>query len=1426
LKFDDRNRYGTDGVPATLLFGGGKKWIVTSKKETKLNHWAKVRVPADAGDANEARYAELVEILGPVGDHATELYALQLHFGVKPCRYPAKAAWNLAPRAEGRRDIRDLHLFSVDNASTRDVDDALSLSPIKDGKRTLGVHIADVASRITPDSALYEWARARASSAYNSGVYGDDDVTTGGSSVPMLPPELAHDELSLNQDADRNCVTLWLEIDCAGEPKVLSEAHELTVARNREKTTYEAMGAADASTDLGAARELLKQLSGDAEPEDLIAWAMIRYNAYFGGLLAARKQWPGGVLRAQREPKTAAVYAPATAEHVGHASLGLAHYAHCSSPIRRFADLVNQLCLFGGGAGPGWGDAQLEALNLRVSEVARYHASVDAMELAYSCRDRPRVYAGTVEADEDGLCLLVRTEKRRARVPLHDSYFAEPVVDAVRRACREGESIAVELCGVLLASRTRLRARLPGASLVARGFSGEGDAVAANLPAASRELPEAAEAYLLAAKLAAEDAAEDAEPGGRALEEAEVNKVLGYPIDDFQRRSLAVITDPATDLLAMAPTGSGKTAVALIAILQAFARGLRAVYTSPIKALSNQKYSEFCQWFKGRGIDAHVTLLTGDVKIRAPPGAEKELIICTFEILRNKLVKASGQASGIPGAAGAAHFSAAKAAADAGDAEAAKALEALIRDGFTGDADPDLERLGCVVSDEIHYINDVDRGAVWEETLMHMPASIQLVALSATLKDPQHFLSWIERARGRPGALVRRLDRHVPLHVGGLDPRTGEFLEFYGTHDCPERPGGTFDSAQFNALFSKASIEKRNEKPDEAKAKAAAAKSEREAERQAQRDAFAGGRKGAGGKKAPAPAPKAKPKANQSQPPKPLNFAHECGKLAKALDAADKLPGIVFCMSRKLCCQGAHACKGLNLLLGTQGPKRPPEEDGAEALAKWEWAEAERRDRAAGAERLRKQMHRKYLERYMPELGELEAYKDINMLLERGVAYHHSGMLPILREFVELCFQQKLVRLVFATETLAVGVNMPARSVAFSQVDKPDDTGAKQGHRWLRVDEFWQMAGRAGRRGLDSVGYVVYAPTLSVAGLRNLCPVHEMGRMLTADVMGATSQLVVDRPFVLRHLSRGHGVEVLEKTLKADEARRRTDQLREQMAGVTVSGVPAADAAALERYRAIAAKLDPGPGGGIAVKVSQKEMKKLARERRELQDAWPGGQKAFLEALDAADARERNEAAIRDAATRLRDDWAEARRWLEFAAFVDAEGALTPRGRCAAAFADGEPLIVGTCIADGALRDLSLREVCAWLCLFIPDRSGSAEDPLPRDSEKPSDALLATAAYADELALQLDQDPPPRRLMGMVLDWVATKDIHRVARCVDAHLLGSFVKSVMRVLSYVDVVREVLLGLGEYETHNALDAHADALLGGLVTNESLYLRID
>ena len=147
--------------------------------------------------------------------------------------------------------------------------------------------------------------------------------------------------------------------------------------------------------------------------------------------------------------------------------------------------------------------------------------------------------------------------------------------------------------------------------------------------------------------------------------------------------------------------------------MQAFARGQRAIYTSPIKALSNQKFAEFKEWFRKKGVRGEVSLLTGDIKIRAPPGTRNELIICTSEILRNKLVKASGAAP---------------------PADAAVVAPAADGGGQMDGLDPDLVRLGCVVSDEVHYINDPERGAVWEETLMHLGRDVQLVALSATLR--------------------------------------------------------------------------------------------------------------------------------------------------------------------------------------------------------------------------------------------------------------------------------------------------------------------------------------------------------------------------------------------------------------------------------------------------------------------------------------------------------------------------------------------------------------------------------------------------------------------------------------------------------------------------------------------------------------------
>jgi len=500
-------------------------------------------------------------------------------------------------------------------------------------------------------------------------------------------------------------------------------------------------------------------------------------------------------------------------------------------------------------------------------------------------------------------------------------------------------------------------------------------------------------------------------------------------------------------------------------------------------------------------------------------------------------------------------------------------------------------------------------------------------------------------------------------------------------------------------------------------------------------------------------------------------------------------------------------------------------------------------------------MHRAHLQRFMPELGELDAYVDIMYLVERGIAYHHGGMLPILREFVELCFQQRLIMLVFATETLAVGVNMPARSVVFSQLDKPND-GDLPGHRPLRPDEFWQMAGRAGRRGMDELGYVLYAPTLSVAGLRNMATSVEVREMLTGQMPAARSQLVVDRPFVLRQLLRNCGAEDLSRTLAADQLQRQNQSLAEQLdkdataaaecnaggggEGGASGGGDASGAllAAAQRAAEIARRLEGGDQlGGMKVTLNPKQRKGLEAELQALR-ATHG---ASLDAVHAQEkARQKLTAEMAANAAALRSAWDGAFAWLADYGFVEGGGAsegaegvggggayasLTARGAACAAFADGHPLILGTIIADGWLKQLTQAEVCAWLCLFLKDgRVKGLEEiesqPLPKPSAKLLEVFAATDELAEILEVELD-----RTLALIMLDWVATKDIARIANWIEAPLLGTFVKAVMRIISYVDVVKDVLLGLGEYEGHNALDNHTDLLLGGLVTNESLYLRL-
>jgi ATP-dependent RNA helicase HelY len=437
-----------------------------------------------------------------------------------------------------------------------------------------------------------------------------------------------------------------------------------------------------------------------------------------------------------------------------------------------------------------------------------------------------------------------------------------------------------------------------------------------------------------------------------------------FSFDDFQLDACRALNAGHGVLLA-APTGSGKTVVGEFAVHLALASGRKCFYTTPIKALSNQKYADLVRRYSA----AKVGLLTGDNSING----EAPVVVMTTEVLRNMLYAGS----------------------------------------------PTLAGLGYVVLDEVHYLADRFRGAVWEEVIIHLPESVQLVALSATVSNAEEFGDWLSQVRGGTTVIVDEV-RPVPLWQHML---VGSRL--YDLFTGPEHGTG----GQVRAGSPKVNPELR---------------------RLAQRDSGEGrgGRRGVSPHKAPGrPARGTRRPAGIRVPRRP--------EVIERLDTAGLLPAITFIFSRAGCDAAVLQCLNAGLRLTT-----PDESAEITALV-------ERRTGDIPAEDL-------------PVLG----YADWVSGLQRGIAAHHAGMLPTFKEVVEELFTAGLIRAVFATETLALGVNMPARTVVIERLDKWNG----ENHADLTPGEYTQLTGRAGRRGIDVEGHavVLWQPgvdPIAVAGL-------------------------------------------------------------------------------------------------------------------------------------------------------------------------------------------------------------------------------------------------------------------------------------------------------------------------------------------------------
>ncbi len=389
--------------------------------------------------------------------------------------------------------------------------------------------------------------------------------------------------------------------------------------------------------------------------------------------------------------------------------------------------------------------------------------------------------------------------------------------------------------------------------------------------------------------------------------------------DDFQKEAFESI-NAGESIVVCAPTGAGKTCIAEHAIHRALEENTRLFYTTPLKALSNQKFYDFgCKYGTG-----NVGLLTGDTSINR----EAPVVVMTTEVFRNMLYGTN-----------------------------------------FGSLRDNLRDVKYVVLDEVHYMNDEQRGTVWEESIIYCPNSIQIIALSATIANSEQLCGWINTVHSKT-RLIYTDFRPVPLR------------HYY------------FDSSKPTEILSLLTPDGKVNK-------------------------------------------KIKPEKKISYYSRQAKKRNTVKDVIAVLQKKDMLPAIFFTFSRKKCDENMEKCSELHLITDDE------------------------------AKRIRIE-----ISEFLKEHTYLENNKNLEYLYN-GVASHHAGLLPAWKMLVERLFQKGLIKVVFATETLAAGINMPARTTVISAISKRTDSG----HRMLTANEFLQMSGRAGRRGMDKVGYVVVMGT-------------------------------------------------------------------------------------------------------------------------------------------------------------------------------------------------------------------------------------------------------------------------------------------------------------------------------------------------------------
>ena len=813
-----------------------------------------------------------------------------------------------------------------------------------------------------------------------------------------------------------------------------------------------------------------------------------------------------------------------------------------------------------------------------------------------------------------------------------------------------------------------------------------------------------------------------------------------FPLSDFQKWAIYSAYN-GFDTLVCAPTGSGKTLPADFIIEHTVGRGKRVIYTTPIKALSNDKLAEMTEKFPNISFG----LLTGDNKFNP----EAQVLIMTTEIYLNTLLKLMFM----------------------------KSQEDYDPKKLSLDFNMNIdEELGFVIHDEIHYINDRDRGHIWEKAIMNQPKHIPYIGLSATIASPERLCEWSQHPKkANRGEIYLCVDkvRNVPIeHCAFITIPESNYKNL--------KDQSTFENC--NKLVTL----KYQDNPFE--------------------------------------------EENYNKLKNTLKYIYDhkiqikdsfvFNKVIEYLKANNLLPGLVFVFSRKQC----HTwSKMIQKSLFEEGSKIP-----------------------SIIEKEAKQILIKKLPNWK-EYVALPEFRVIVKLLEKGIAVHHSGVTPVFREMIEILYRKQYIKLLIATETFAIGVNVAIKSVVYTGLQKYDG----KRFRFVYSHEYAQGAGRAGRRGKDTKGTVIHL--LNIFDRRNSLPDPKTYRsMLSGRPEHLKSKFCIDFKLIISMLATGNTnfVDYVNSSMLSNEISNQltrleqenndfTEQLKKKESGFQYMRTPRE---VLEEYHKD--KTDCEMAARKKKKILQRKISNVEASYKGFADDY----KKYLEYLDFKNFLATNEKSYKNTKSYVSNEISLHSQILKENNFIDGEIVdsdysnlvSTVKGMMAANIHEMHPLACIDMLSENYLDDLTVEELVSVLSIFTPIRISEEEAYVDVSHTNVNDTIKHTVKlwkkqldkyYDIETKYQTnftDSYDIHYDMCEFMYKWCFAENeaqcrvIYEEAKKYNIYM-GEFVKAILKIVNICNELEKAAIVQENMKLTHTLSLVRDKVLKSVATNQSLYV---